>query len=118
MVCLCAKADRSTLKPFIVFKGAKREAVWLNNEFRGRCVVASSPDGWMNTELTLQFNMNILGLSSFGKRLLAWESFECHIQSAISADLKAKNFEELIVPGGCTKYMQAPDVSWNHSKPR
>ena len=49
-VCLCAKADGSKVKPFIVFKGAKREAVQLNNEFRGRCVVASSPDGWMNTE--------------------------------------------------------------------
>ena len=112
-VCLCAKADGSKLKPFIIFKGAKREAVRLNNEFRGRCVVASSPDGWMNTELTLQFNMNILGSFSFGKRLLAWDSFECHIQSAVSADLKAKSFEELIVPGGCRKYLQAPNVSWN-----
>ena len=67
-VCLCAKANGSKLKPFIVFKGAKREAVRLNNKFRGRCVVASSPDGWMNTELTLQFNMNILGSFSFGAR--------------------------------------------------
>ena len=63
--------------------------------------------------MTLQFNMNILGSFSFGKRLLAWDSFECHIQLAVSADVKAKNFEELIVPGGCTKYLQAPDVPWN-----
>ena len=25
----------------------------------------------------------------------------------------AKKIEPLIIPGGCTKYLQAPDVSWN-----
>ena len=41
------------LKPVIVFKGAVREyKVWCQ-EFRTQAVIASSPNGWMTTELTL-----------------------------------------------------------------
>ena len=51
-VCLTAKADRIKLKPFIVFLGAKRETKQLNDEYKNRCYVASSVNGWMNEDLT------------------------------------------------------------------
>ena len=51
-VCLTAKADRIKLKPFIVFLGAKRETKQLNEEYKNRCYVASSVNGWMNEDLT------------------------------------------------------------------
>ena len=54
-VCLTAKADETKLKPFIVFQNANREATALNKEFKNRCVVASSSNGWMNEELVLNF---------------------------------------------------------------
>ena len=38
-VCLAAKADRTKLKPFIVFCGAKRESKLVNEEFKSRCIV-------------------------------------------------------------------------------
>ena len=41
-MCLSAKADGTKLKPMIVFGGAKRESKALNEEFKCRCVVASS----------------------------------------------------------------------------
>ena len=43
-----AKADGTKLKPFIVFPGAKRETI-LNEEFKAKCVVASSSNGWNNS---------------------------------------------------------------------
>ena len=67
----------------------------------------------MDTNLTLQYNQSILGSFSFGKRLLVWDSYACHIELSVSADLKLKHFEEAIIPGGCTKYVQMPDISWN-----
>ena len=51
-VCLTAKADWTKWKPFIVFPGAKRETKLLNEEFKAKCVVASSSNGRMNEELT------------------------------------------------------------------
>ena len=49
-VCLAAKADGTKLKPMVVFKGAKRESAALNEDFKPRAVVATSVNGWMDTE--------------------------------------------------------------------
>ena len=31
----------------------------------------------------------------------------------VEQSLKAKKIDSVMIPGGCTKYSQAPDVSWN-----
>ena len=86
----------------------------LNEEFRGRCIVASSENAWMNTpRLTDEWVQKVLGSFSFDKRLLALDSYECHMEKSVCKDLKVKKIESLIVLGGCIKYIQAPDVSWN-----
>ena len=70
-VCLIAKADGTKLKPFIVFPGAKRETKLLNEEFKAKCVVASSSNGWMNEELTLDWVRSVLRKFPFTRRILA-----------------------------------------------
>ena len=74
-VCLSGKADGSKCKPFILFKGAKLESKSLHEEFKRKCFVASSANGWMNEELTLRWCNDILRQFSFRKRLLAWDSY-------------------------------------------
>ena len=78
-VCLAAKADGTKLKPFVDFKGAKREVADLNKEFKTKAVVASSENAWMNRELTVDWTNTVVGTFSFGRRLLAWDSYECHV---------------------------------------
>ena len=112
-VCVAAKADGTKLQPMIVFKGAKREVETLNKEFRGRCVVASSVNAWMDTPLTHVWIDNVVGAFSFRRRLLAWDSYECHIEPRVKSSLKAKQIDDAIVPGGCTKYIQLADVCLN-----
>ena len=112
-VCLTGKADRTRLKPFIVFKGAKRESKALHNEFNRKCSVASSANGWMNEDLTLRWCNEILSQFSFRKRLLAWDSYEAHLTDDVKKSLTKSIIESVIIPGGCTKYIQAPDVVWN-----
>ena len=41
-VCLAAKAKGTKLKPFVVFREAKRESKSLDEEFESRCAVKSS----------------------------------------------------------------------------
>ena len=99
----------------VVFKGAKREVAALSQQFKFKAVVATSDNAWMNTELTQVWINSTLGALSFNRRLLAWDSYECHIEDSANESLKAKKVDRLIAPGGCTKYIQAQDVSW--SKP-
>ena len=67
----------------------------------------------MNEELTLVWTEKVLGKFSFGRRLLSWDSFECHMMDSVKEAVKTSNSDLVIVPGGCTKYIQAPDVCWN-----
>ena len=110
-VCLAAKADGIKLKPFIVFPGAKRETKQLNEEFKNKCYVASSVNKWMNEDLTFDWVQGVLGIFSFTRRMLAWDSFKCHLTDSIKQDLAKAKIDPVIVPGGCTRYIQAFDVA-------
>ena len=112
-VCLTGKGDGMKCKPFIVFAGAKREPKSLHEEFKRRCSVASSANGWMNEKLTLRWCDEVLGNFSFHKRLLAWDSYEAHMTDKVKRKLVNAKVESVMVPGGCTKYIQAPDLVWN-----
>ena len=112
-VCLTGKADGIRLIPFIVFKGTKRESKALHDEFNRKCSVASSANGWVIEDLTLRWCNEILDQFSFRKRLLAWDSCEAYLTDNVKRLLTKSKIESVIIPGGCTKYIQAPDVVWN-----
>ena len=67
----------------------------------------------MDSELTTVWVDSVVEALAFKQRLLAWDSYECHIEDSITNSLKSKKIDHVIVPGGCTKYIQALDVSWN-----
>ena len=115
-VCLTGKTDGTRLKPFIVFKGAKRESKALLPFFNRKCSVASSANGWTNEDLTVRWCNEILGQFSFRKRLLAWDSYEAHLRDDVKKSLTKSKIESVTIPGGCTKYIQAPDVVWKDSR--
>ena len=112
-VGLAAKGDGTKFKPFIVLKGGKRDVEKLKKEFGSKCVVAWSVNGWMDTDLTIHWTNTVLGYFSFNRRLLAWDTFEYHMVPTVTSSLKSKKVDSVLIPGGCTKYIQAPDVSWN-----
>jgi len=78
--CLSGKADCSKLKPCIVFKGAVPECKTLQNDFKGRCILTSSANGWMSTELTLDWINKVVGSFAFCQRVLAWDTYACHME--------------------------------------
>ena len=113
-VCLTTSADGGKKKPFFVFKGAKTDVKRLNEEYQSKCIVASSDSGWMDEALTEQYCREVIGTFSFGtRRLLAWNAFRCHLTSRVNDILNRAKVDSVIIPGGCTKFIQAPDVSWN-----
>ena len=71
-----------------------------------------STNGWMNDSLTIDYLQSIIGQLSFNKRLLVWDSYHCHISEAVRAETTQLQLHTAIIPGGCTKYIQAADVVW------
>ena len=94
-----------------MFQGAKQEIKKLNEELKMRCVVASSDNKCIDEPLTEQFCCKMLGIFSFVPRLFAWDAFSCHLTPAMNGILNKGKVDSVIVPGGCTKYIQAADAS-------
>lgn len=111
-VMLCAKANGVKLKPFVLLK-RKRTVDRIVKKFSSHLVLSWAGKVWMDNTLTKQFLQRAIGSLSFSKRLLVWDSFRCHISHETKDVLKNMKVEQAVVPGGCTKYIQAPDVSWN-----
>ena len=66
-VGLAAKGDGTNLKPIIVFKGDIRPVQLLQKEFQGKCVIASTKSGWMDTSLTSTWAKTVLGQFTFAE---------------------------------------------------
>ena len=112
-VMLCGKADGTKCKPFILLP-RKRPIADLVKNYGNRASLQFKGTTWMNQELTTNFLHAVIGGTVFRRtRLLVWGSFRPHISKDTKEQLKKLSMLSAVVPGGCTKYVQAPDVSWN-----
>ena len=111
-VILTARADGTKCKPYVLIP-RRRPILELEN-LRG-LVFNYSGQSWMNDELTADYLHKVIGRFAFGKRLLVWDSFRCHLSQNTKNVLRTMNLHTAVIPGGCTSLIQAPDVSWNKS---
>ncbi|KAL3101623.1 hypothetical protein niasHT_025267 [Heterodera trifolii] len=106
---------------------------WLDDDVdqSASAVISTEPISNQNDEALSQFiteqivtednnNINdaaeydgIFGNFHFGARLLIWDSFRCHISEDTKKTLRRLALHSAVIPGGTTKYIQAPDVCWN-----
>ena len=97
---LSAKANDMKLKLFIAF--IKRKGTRLIREIEkipGN-VVQFSANGWMNDDLTVDYLQSIVGVLSFGQRLLVWDSYKCHISHTVKGQVSWLQLTTAIVSGG------------------
>ena len=95
-VRLNGKAHGNKCKLFIVFKGAKRESKFFHKEYKRKCSVATSNNGWINERLTWRWCSDVLGKSSFRKQLLAWDSYEARLTDAVEKTITNSKIETVL----------------------
>jgi len=111
-VMLTARSDGFKCRPYILLKN-KRPIKEIVTKFKNTLHLCWAGRSFFNDDLTSEFLQKIVGSSMFGKRLLAWDSYRCHISDATKKQLKKLQIDTAVIPGGCTKFIQAPDVYWN-----
>ena len=47
------------------------------------------------------------------KRLFAWDTFQVHMTENVRKLLRQMKTDDSLIPGGCTKCVQALDAVWN-----
>ena len=97
-VVLSAMADGRKLKPFVVLKGVRPVA-----ELQGVPGV-----------LTIDWIKRAWGTLNFGRRMLVWDAYRCHLMPSVKKVVnKDTNSDLSVIPGGLTDLVQPADVSWN-----
>lgn len=108
-VVLSAMADGKKLRPYVVFKGVRPIAELAKEQ---GIVVAYSKNGWMNESLTIDWVKRGWGTLSFGKRLLVWDAYRCHLMASVKDVLQKQVKSDVsVIPGGLTGLVQPADVS-------
>ena len=67
----------------------------------------------MSDGLTSGYLKEIIGSFSFTKWLIAWDVYKCHTSDETRKQLESLHIDTAVIPGGCTKFIQAPDITWN-----
>jgi DDE superfamily endonuclease len=112
-VMLTARSDGYKCKPFVLLN-RKRQMPDVIQKYKGKLNLSWNGKVWMDNDLTEDYLRCTFGPAFFGhRRLLVWDSFRCHISEGTKKILKELKLDTAVVPGGCTKFIQAPDVSWN-----
>lgn len=112
-VCLTVSASGQKFMPYIVFKGGSREVQRLDAVRPRKVFLSSSASGWMDQAATSDYLRRIIPHLAFGRQMIVWDSFRCHVSEATKTILRSRKILNVIIPGGCTRYVQVADVSLN-----
>jgi len=101
-VCLAAMANGSNLKPFVVFKGVRRDPQLVRFP---RVIVEYSKNGWMNEKLTEIWVDKVWGTLQFHRKMLVWDAYKCDLTESVEEKVRQTRSDMVVVPGGLTKHI-------------
>uniref|UniRef100_A0A0K0DZW9 HTH CENPB-type domain-containing protein n=1 Tax=Strongyloides stercoralis TaxID=6248 RepID=A0A0K0DZW9_STRER len=111
-VMLTARSDGYKCRPFVLLPRVRSDKL-IEDKFRGKLQLCWAGQTFFNDATNSEYLQRILGPSLFGKRMLAWDSYRCHISENTKKKLKELQIDSVVIPGGCTKFIQAADIYWN-----
>ena len=74
--------------------------------------IVKSVTGWMDEAGCLEYVRATFPHSTV-RKLLIWDSFRGHLTDAVKAELRSRNVDVAVIPGGLTCMLQPLDVSIN-----
>lgn len=112
-VVLSCMADRTKLKPMVVFK----RKTMPKEKLPAGVLVYVNEKGWMNEDLCNVWLEKVWstrpGALINRKSLLVWDMFRGHLGDKVKRTLKSMKVTQAVIPGGCTSVLQPLDVSLN-----
>lgn len=109
---LSARSDGIKLKPFLLIN--RKRPIKELKRFESDINIVYEGTNWMNDETTkIYLNKLKEEITDFSSFLLIWDSFKSHT-SLLTRELCSQlNINTMIIPPGCTKFVQPADVCWN-----
>ena len=112
-VMLSGKSSGDKNKPLVIFKGAGKAKGDKELLARKDIIVVFNQSGWCDQEVLKTWISSIFPKLFATRKLLIWDSFRAHTTPQTKDLLKERKVDSIVIPGGLTGLIQAPDVSWN-----
>jgi hypothetical protein len=109
---LTASSSGVKYRPYVLLN-RKRQIREINDRFGRQLCIVWAGKIWMDDSLTASYLQQVIGPQHFSKKLPIWVSYRCHISKETKRKLTSLKVLSAVVPGGCTKFIQPADVSWN-----
>ena len=113
--CILAASKTGGKKPVTVdFKGKAKTKEYKELLKRYDIFVSFSDNAWMKENLRVKYLEDTFDDESDSDEewLLIWDCYACHIElEALRGKLKELKIEDTVIPGGCTRAIQAPIVN-------
>uniref|UniRef100_A0A8R1I340 HTH CENPB-type domain-containing protein n=1 Tax=Caenorhabditis japonica TaxID=281687 RepID=A0A8R1I340_CAEJA len=110
-VMLTARSDGFKCRPYVLLL-KKRTIPAIVSRFGKDLQLSWSGRTFFNDELTKNYLETVIGTTLFGKRLLVWDSYRCHISADTKKVLKTLRVDSAVIPGGTTKFIQWIVDAW------
>lgn len=106
---LTVAADGSKVKPLVIFKG-KRDPKVATDHVK----VTVQEKGWIDESGCLNWIRDSFPKrKNNSRRLLVWDSCRVHLTDAVKKELRKRNIDAAVIPGGMTPVLQPLDVGIN-----
>ena len=107
-VVLAVAADGAKVPPKVIFKGVRTpRGLVVPHPLR----VSFHKKGWMDEQGIREWIRQSLPRAE--RSLLVWDSFRAHLTDSVKDDLKQRNIDVAVIPGGLTPVVQPLDKCLN-----
>ncbi len=95
---LTARDDGKKCLPYVLLPRSRPDKT-IDAKFHNKLVLKWAGKVWMDDDLTDDYLQRVIGQTLFGKRMIVWDAFRCHISNATKAKLRRLKVDSAVIPG-------------------
>lgn len=106
--CIAIFANGNKCPPLVIHKAKDSNII---KRLPGPLLVTHQKSAWVNSDLLIKWIDSIFPLTDFSTgKCIVWDSCRAHISKAIKEHCQKRKIKMIVIPGGCTPYLQAGDI--------
>ena len=107
--CVGVWATGEKAAPLLIHKG--KDSGYTINRKTGPILSTTQSKAWVNSDLLVKWIDALFPVVDIRPgKCLVWDSCRAHISNKVKDHCRSRNIKMVVIPGGCTPYLQAGDI--------
>ena len=107
--CVGVWATGERAAPLLIHKG--KDSNYTICRKTGPILSTTQSKAWVNSDLLVRWIDTLFPIVDVRPgKCLVWDSCHAHISNQLKEHCRGRNIKMVVIPGGCTAYLQAGDI--------